>query len=145
LAVWIITMASQPRYSRSGENGSAWLFVLLPALAAVGGFLAYRAWLAVGLALGLPGLVLSPFTTPRGDNDGLWILIVPMMLVLIGVMCLLALTGAGVRTRLGGSVGKPAGRWAPDPTSRHEYRYFDGSAWTDLIADAGVEGVDPLT
>jgi hypothetical protein len=34
--------------------------------------------------------------------------------------------------------------WQPDPTGRHEYRYWDGAAYTDQVADAGVAGVDPL-
>jgi uncharacterized RDD family membrane protein YckC len=36
------------------------------------------------------------------------------------------------------------GWWAPDPSGRHEYRWWDGSAWTDQVADRGVQGVDPL-
>jgi hypothetical protein len=34
--------------------------------------------------------------------------------------------------------------WLPDPTSRHELRYFDGSDWTDHVANAGVTSVDEL-
>ena len=30
--------------------------------------------------------------------------------------------------------------WQPDPTGRHDHRYWDGSRWTDDVADAGVEG-----
>jgi hypothetical protein len=33
--------------------------------------------------------------------------------------------------------------WKPDPTSRHELRYFNGTMWTDHVADAGVQTVDP--
>jgi hypothetical protein len=36
----------------------------------------------------------------------------------------------------------PAG-WHPDPTGRHEQRYWDGSQWTANIADAGQPSVDP--
>ena len=32
--------------------------------------------------------------------------------------------------------------WLPDPTGRHELRYFDGSGWTEHVADAGVISVD---
>lgn len=38
----------------------------------------------------------------------------------------------------------PAG-WQPDPTGRHGHRYWDGTAWTDNVADAGVSGTDPFT
>lgn len=34
--------------------------------------------------------------------------------------------------------------WQPDPTTRHEYRYWDGSQWTDDVSDGGVTAVDPV-
>jgi Protein of unknown function (DUF2510) len=34
--------------------------------------------------------------------------------------------------------------WHPDPTGRHQYRWWDGAAWTDSISDNGVVGTDPL-
>lgn len=34
--------------------------------------------------------------------------------------------------------------WHPDPTGRHELRYWDGSAWTDHVSDRGVTGTDPV-
>lgn len=34
--------------------------------------------------------------------------------------------------------------WHPDPTGRHELRYWDGSVWTDHVADRGVQAMDPL-
>ena len=37
----------------------------------------------------------------------------------------------------------PAG-WHRDPTGRHESRYWDGAAWTDHVADAGVSGRDRI-
>ena len=40
--------------------------------------------------------------------------------------------------------GPPAG-WHADPDGRHEYRYWDGVAWTDQVSDAGVVASDPLT
>jgi hypothetical protein len=33
--------------------------------------------------------------------------------------------------------------WYPDPSGRHQHRYWDGSAWTDWVADGGVTGRDP--
>lgn len=38
----------------------------------------------------------------------------------------------------------PAG-WRPDPSGRHQYRYYDGVAWTDNVADNGEQTVDPLS
>ena len=34
-------------------------------------------------------------------------------------------------------------RWQPDPTGRHDHRYWDGTQWTDDVADAGVASKDP--
>jgi len=34
--------------------------------------------------------------------------------------------------------------WHPDPTRRHEYRYYDG-VWTEWVADGGRTGTDALT
>src|SRR5262245_2926338 len=37
----------------------------------------------------------------------------------------------------------PAG-WFPDPSGRHDHRYWDGHAWTDYVADHGVQSVAPV-
>jgi hypothetical protein len=37
----------------------------------------------------------------------------------------------------------PPPMWAPDPHGRHQYRYWDGSRWTDYVADNGQESRDP--
>lgn len=50
--------------------------------------------------------------------------------------------------RLGGTAvasaaaaATPAG-WFPDPTGRHEHRYWDGAQWTATVADAGTTTTD---
>jgi hypothetical protein len=35
-------------------------------------------------------------------------------------------------------------QWQPDPTGRHQHRYWDGNTWTDQVADAGEESRDPV-
>ncbi|MYH95027.1 MAG: RDD family protein [Acidimicrobiia bacterium] len=35
--------------------------------------------------------------------------------------------------------------WESDPTTRHEYRWWDGERWADYVADNGVQSLDPLT
>lgn len=37
--------------------------------------------------------------------------------------------------------GTPAG-WQPDPTGRHEHRYWDGGRWTEHVSDGGAQSVD---
>jgi hypothetical protein len=39
----------------------------------------------------------------------------------------------------------PTPGWNPDPTGRHEYRYWDGGTWTDDVSDNGVTSVDPVS
>lgn len=34
--------------------------------------------------------------------------------------------------------------WQPDPTGRHHYRWWDGKAWSDIVADDGEESHDPM-
>ena len=34
--------------------------------------------------------------------------------------------------------------WYPDPMGRHEYRWFDGSDWTDQVSSHGRQAVDPV-
>lgn len=33
--------------------------------------------------------------------------------------------------------------WQTDPTGRHDHRYWDGTAWTENVADAGIASIDP--
>jgi hypothetical protein len=37
-----------------------------------------------------------------------------------------------------------AAGWFPDPMQQHEYRYYDGTAWTAHVSDHGVAAVDPI-
>ncbi|MCU1344552.1 MAG: hypothetical protein JWL70_818 [Acidimicrobiia bacterium] len=40
--------------------------------------------------------------------------------------------------------GSTPANWYPDPTSRHEHRYWDGTGWTDHVSDHGVQATDPV-
>ena len=37
-----------------------------------------------------------------------------------------------------------AAGWHPDPEGRHEYRYWDGSVWTEHVSNQGNQSVAPL-
>lgn len=37
-----------------------------------------------------------------------------------------------------------AAAWHPDPTGRHQLRYWDGTAWTAHVADHGTQSTDPV-
>jgi hypothetical protein len=72
--------------------------------------------------------------------------------LLILLLLVVALVGVVFLVRLGvRSGGRPAqpptapsGRWAPDPTRRHELRWWDGRTWTPSVSDQGVLGHDPI-
>ncbi len=34
-------------------------------------------------------------------------------------------------------------QWSPDPSQRHQLRYWDGTSWSHHVADGGVTGIDP--
>jgi hypothetical protein len=42
------------------------------------------------------------------------------------------------------SVTPTPAAWYPDPCVRHEFRYWDGEAWTDHVSDHGQTAVDPV-
>lgn len=46
--------------------------------------------------------------------------------------------------RIGSLLSAPAGAWHPDPSGRHELRWWDGNGWTEQVSDAGRPGVDRL-
>jgi hypothetical protein len=35
--------------------------------------------------------------------------------------------------------------WGPDPSGRHELRFWDGKSWTEHVSDRGQQSKDPLT
>lgn len=35
-------------------------------------------------------------------------------------------------------------KWHPDPTGRHELRWWDGTVWTEHVSDGGVTSTDPV-
>jgi hypothetical protein len=41
------------------------------------------------------------------------------------------------------TTGSPPG-WRSDPTGRHQLRYWDGTHWSDHVADRGEQSTDPI-
>jgi len=133
LWAWALTVVGAVRW----EDASLGAFFLTVAVSAVllGAALADRP-VAVGGLLAVGPFVASWTTTPRGDNDGLWVLM-PMMLAgssvvlaalaVLGGWARLRLTGSGTDRRIGaravgivGLVGAltavaAIGAWRPDP------------------------------
>jgi hypothetical protein len=38
----------------------------------------------------------------------------------------------------------PPPSWQRDPLGRYEYRFWDGTQWSDHVATGGIQGIDPL-
>lgn len=81
-----------------------------------------------------------------GSSKALWII---LPIIFGGIPALIYL--AAVRPRVkaaeaaGGSsplAAAPPG-WFPDPSGRHQFRYWDGRQWTDGVSDHGVPASDP--
>lgn len=102
VTLWWATMASAPRFSHGPHEdmGDTVIFPLLLLASLVGGALIPKHANLIGVMLVAPALLLSPWTAPRGDNDGLWLYIVPALAVLMGLCVLLARAGAWVRSRI---------------------------------------------
>ena len=72
--------------------------------------------------------------------------------LLILVFLVVAVLGVVFLVRLGVRSGTPSaqpssaagGRWAADPTRRHELRWWDGQTWSPSVSDQGVLGHDPI-
>ncbi|MFL6081109.1 MAG: DUF2510 domain-containing protein [Ornithinibacter sp.] len=70
-----------------------------------------------------------------------------LLILVAGVVGVVFLVRLGVRTRGAPPVppsSEPVGRWAADPTRRHELRWWDGRAWSPSVSDNGVLGHDPV-
>ncbi len=81
LVIWIATMARYPRYTDgAGESaGNPALFPLLALAALILGYLEPLRPRVVAASLLAAPLLLAPWTTPRGDGDGLWGLMLPIL------------------------------------------------------------------
>ena len=77
------------------------------------------------LAEGAPGSQAAPWAGGAGAGGGSW--------------------SGGVPTAQPVAAAAPgAGAWHPDPTGRHQHRWYDGAAWTDQVADNGANSTDPI-
>jgi hypothetical protein len=107
LTAWLTLVGSAQRYSYGADQdmGSSAYYWVLPVAAVVLGFVLPKEAAIVGAMLGLPGLALSPWTAPRGDNDGLWLLIVPFLAIFTLILVGVASFGAWLRDKTTSAAG----------------------------------------
>ncbi len=95
-------------------------------------------WLAIGFVLGVIGMCLAflACATTRVDHR-------------IGAPPAPAPTpnpnpyAVGPGWAPGPAQGPPAG-WYPDPSGRHQYRFFTGQDWTADVVDNGAHSSEPM-
>ena len=91
----------------------------------------------LGFFLGVPGLLIAGLLSPTPEYEAYKIRRQMELLGTSGGMT------PGVSPVMSAAIAaaNPA-RWADDPLGRHEQRYWDGSRWTEHVADRGVASVD---
>jgi Protein of unknown function (DUF2510) len=73
------------------------------------------------------------------------IIIVFMLLAVIGVVVAVVVVAVRSGSRQSSAPTHAVGRWAADPSRRHELRWWDGTRWTPSVSDSGVLSHDPLS
>ena len=126
--------------------------------------------LVVGLVFFLPFLVIlwgiiDAATRPdwawvsAGQNKTLWVALqaIGVFFCLVGlVLSIVYLTSIRPKVAAAQEGGGRAGPgappppppsvppgWLPDPSGRHQLRYWDGSAWTANVSDGGNQSTEP--
>jgi hypothetical protein len=85
-------------------------------------------------------------------NEWVILIIVMGMLVVLPVLIVAVVLGARRGREIqatspvvtGPMQQGPAPGWYPDPTGRHEQRYWDGAVWTDAVVSNGQPGTAPI-
>jgi hypothetical protein len=160
-------------FSKNGVEGDGVLTLILAIVIAVAAWPTIHSSVgrgrglttSIAAALALVVCVYDVADVSSTGNDvieaqvgiGLWMATAAAIAVLVGVVLGVrrnvvlfsvapAATTSPILTTSGGDTctSNPP-RWAADPTGRHELRYWNGSAWTDHVSDAGAPGIDPLT
>lgn len=84
---------------------------------------------------------MAAFGMPGGAE---WLIICAIFVA--PVAAVIAIIALVVRKNTSGATGAPSAppAWYPDPTHKHELRYWDGSRWSSSVSDGGVQSMDGL-
>jgi hypothetical protein len=85
------------------------------------------------------------FVSARSGECGVFtvVLTIPMLVVLNRLAGRRNRAAAEQQVAARSTSAAAAEGWYPDPTTRHELRYWSGAAWTERVSDAGSVGEDP--
>jgi hypothetical protein len=102
------------------------------------------ALLPVGIALPV-GFILGLIVgAGGGGTQSILVYGLALDVIVIAVLIFMVAKPRNVAAALPMAAVAGGGAWHADPTGRHEHRYWDGTAWTDQVSDAGVQSSDPM-
>lgn len=88
-----------------------------------------------GIGLLAVGIIASVIATEIDDEYQYRVAVFPLIGgVIVFIVGLVQLAKSGRSSGAG---------WFPDPTGRHDRRWWDGAKWTGDITDRDVQGTDP--
>ena len=107
--------------------------------------IAYRRWWAVMVTalltvLGIPATLMR-MASGLGGHPAEDLILVALSVVAVG---LLLIDSSREWFKSGTPTSAMPADWYADPSSRYEYRYWDGTVWTAQVATQGQQAIDPL-
>jgi hypothetical protein len=83
---------------------------------------------------------IQPSQVAQVQYSPSWLFLLAGKMQQVGVRAMLA----GGQAQVAQAVGAQPAGWHPDPSGKHEMRYWTGAAWSDDVSDAGVASKDPM-
>jgi uncharacterized membrane protein YhaH (DUF805 family) len=100
------------------------------------------------LAIFIPSIAVGIRRMHDTGKSGWWLLFPFVNLIYLATPGTVGPNQYGPDPKVSGAAyatpATPAG-WLPDPTGRHQLRYWDATQWTPSVSDDGVTSVDPLS
>jgi len=98
---------------------------------------------AIALLVAMSVMTLYGIVTAFKDRNWLWFALIIVGGTITPANVILAIVYVRkVRRDTGANL--PAAGWHHDPTEGHQFRYWNGSQWTEIVSDGGATLVDPM-